>query len=169
MTSLVWWLLAAIEAAALVVVAPRLWRAARGARRLVTTSSEVTGLTPTATGDDTRPAISVVIPARNEAVRITDCLAPLRGAPGVLEVIVVDDESSDDTAQMAAQLGAIVVRGAALPPEWVGKAWALQQGVAVARGDVVVTLDADARPSALLPLAARDALLQSDEIGRAHV
>ena len=162
MTSLVWWLLTAAEAAALVVVAPRLWRAARGARRLVTTSSEVTGLTPTATGDDTRPAISVVIPARNEAVRITDCLAPLRGAPGVLEVIVVDDESSDDTAQMAERLGAIVVRGAALPPEWVGKAWALQQGVAVARGDVVVTLDADARPSALLPLAARDALLQSD-------
>jgi len=49
-----------------------------------------------------------------------------------------------------------------LPAEWVGKAWALQQGVAVAKGDVVVTLDADTRPSAQLPLAARDALLQSD-------
>ena len=161
MTSLVWWLLAAAEAAALVVIAPRLWRAARGARRLVTTSSEVTDLTPTVAGDDTRPAISIVIPARNEAARIADCLAPLRSAPGVLEVIVVDDESSDATAQIAEQHGATVVRGAALPPEWVGKAWALQQGVAIAKGDVVVTLDADARPSAQLPLAARDALLQS--------
>jgi len=160
-TSLVWWLLAAAEAAALVVIAPRLWRAARGARRLVTTSSEVTDLTPTVAGDDTRPAISIVIPARNEAARIADCLAPLRSAPGVLEVIVVDDESSDATAQIAEQHGATVVRGAALPPEWVGKAWALQQGVAIAKGDVVVTLDADARPSAQLPSAARDALLQS--------
>ncbi|NDH36930.1 MAG: glycosyltransferase [Acidimicrobiia bacterium] len=106
--------------------------------------------------------ISVVIPARNEAARIADCLAALRGAPGVLEVIVVDDESSDATAQIAEQCGATVVRGAALPAEWVGKAWALQQGVAVAKGDVVVTLDADTRPSAQLPLAARDALLQSD-------
>jgi dolichol-phosphate mannosyltransferase len=158
---LVWWLPAAAEAAALVVIAPRLWRAARGARRLVTTSSEVAGLTPTVAGDDTRPAISVVIPARNEAARIADCLAPLCGAPGVLEVIVVDDESSDATAQIAEQHGATVVHGAALPPEWVGKAWALQQGVAVAKGDVVVTLDADARPSAQLALAARDALLQS--------
>ena len=162
MTSLVWWLLAAAEAAALVVIAPRLWRAARGARRLVTTSSEVTDLTPTVAGDDTRPAISVVIPARNEAARIADCLAPLRSAPGVLEVIVVDDESSDATAQIAEQYGATVVRGAALPAEWVGKAWALQQGVAVAKGDVVVTLDADARPLTQLPSAARDALLQSD-------
>jgi len=150
-TSLVWWLLAAAEAAALVVVAPRLWRAARGAHRLVA-GGDVVGA----------GSISVVIPARNEAARIADCLAALRGAPGVLEVIVVDDESSDATAQIAEQCGATVVRGAALPAEWVGKAWALQQGVAVAKGDVVVTLDADTRPSAQLPLAARDALLQSD-------
>ncbi len=161
MTQYLWWSLAAAEAIALVVVAPRLWRAARGARRLVTTSSETADLTRTSVGNSDRPSISVVIPARNEAERIAACLAPLRGAPRVLEVIVVDDESTDATAQIAEQYGATVVRGAALPPEWVGKAWALHQGVHVARGDVVVTLDADARPSEQLPLAACDALLQS--------
>ncbi|NDE51845.1 MAG: glycosyltransferase [Actinobacteria bacterium] len=96
---MVWWLLAAAEAAALVVVAPRLWRAARGAHRLVA-GGDVVGA----------GSISVVIPARNEAARIADCLAALRGAPGVLEVIVVDDESSDATAQIAEQCGATVVR-----------------------------------------------------------
>ena len=149
MTNLVWWLLATAEAAALIAVAPRLWRAARGAQRLV------------AGGDDDAVVISVVIPARDEAARLAECLSPLRDAPGVLEVIVVDDESTDATAAIAEQHGAIVVRGAALPPGWVGKAWALQQGLAAARGDVVVTLDADARPTAQLPNAIRRALMQS--------
>jgi dolichol-phosphate mannosyltransferase len=92
----------------------------------------------------TTPTISVVIPARNEALRITACLQAVVGAPGVLEVIVVDDESSDATALVAQQLGATVVRGAPLPSGWVGKAWALHQGVLAAAGEWVVTLDADA-------------------------
>ncbi|NDG77406.1 MAG: glycosyltransferase [Acidimicrobiia bacterium] len=102
MTNLVWWLLATAEAAALIAVAPRLWRAARGAQRLV------------AGGDDDAVVISVVIPARDEAARLAECLSPLRDAPGVLEVIVVDDESTDATAAIAEQHGALVVRGAAL-------------------------------------------------------
>ena len=63
-------------------------------------------------------------------------------------MIVVDDRSSDGTAALARSLGARVVEGAELPPGWVGKPWALQQGLEAARGDVVVSLDADTRAGA---------------------
>lgn len=143
-----WWILFVVEGAALAVVIPRLWRAARGGRRLH--GGEVTDL-----------RISVIIPARNEAGRLAQCLAPLQNAPGVCEVIVVDDESSDDTAVIARNHGATVVVGQPLPEGWVGKIWALQQGIAAATGDVVVTLDADARPNSELPRAAAGALAES--------
>jgi dolichol-phosphate mannosyltransferase len=90
------------------------------------------------------PSLSVVIPARDEERRIGPCLAALDGAA---EVIVVDDESSDATAAVARAGGARVIRGAPLPDGWVGKQWALQQGVEAASGAVVVTLDADTRPA----------------------
>ncbi len=76
------------------------------------------------------PSISVVIPARDEADRIGPLLDLVVGAPGVSEVIVVDDQSTDDTAELAARLGARVVTGEPLPDGWAGKAWALQQGLA---------------------------------------
>ncbi len=143
-----WWILFVVEGATLVVVTPRLWRAARGGRRLHS-------------GEATAVRISVIIPARNEAGRLAQCLAPLRNAPGVCEIIVVDDESCDDTALIARDHGATVVAGKPLPEGWVGKIWALQQGITTATGDVVVTLDADARPSAELPQAAVRALVES--------
>ncbi len=90
--------------------------------------------------------VSVIIPARDEAARITECVLAARADPGAGEVIVVDDDSADDTAAVAARAGAQVIRGAALPPGWVGKQWALQQGLEVARGEFVLALDADARP-----------------------
>jgi dolichol-phosphate mannosyltransferase len=99
------------------------------------------------------PTISVVVPARDEAARIGPLLDAVCGAPGVAEVVVVDDESSDGTAAIAAAAGARVVSGAPLPAGWAGKAWALQQGVEAATGEWVVTLDADTRPSPALPLA----------------
>lgn len=98
-------------------------------------------------------SISVVIPARDEARRIGPLLATIVGAPGVDEVIVVDDCSSDDTARLAAAAGATVVRGAPLPGRWAGKAWALHQGAQRAAGDWVVALDADTRPDPVLPSA----------------
>jgi dolichol-phosphate mannosyltransferase len=97
------------------------------------------------------PTISIVIPARDEALRIGPLLQLVCGAPGVADVVVVDDQSSDGTAEIARAAGARVVAGAELPARWVGKAWALQQGVLAATGDWVVTLDADTRPSPELP------------------
>jgi dolichol-phosphate mannosyltransferase len=96
---------------------------------------------PPATG-----TISVVVPARDEQARLGPCLEGLLGDPDLLEVLVVDDRSSDGTAALAHRLGARVLRGAEPPPGWTGKAWALQQGIEAARGDWVLHLDADARP-----------------------
>ncbi|MEV5826970.1 glycosyltransferase family 2 protein [Spirillospora sp. NPDC052242] len=95
-----------------------------------------------------RPAepISVVIPARDEEHRLRGCAAPLLADPAVHEVIVVDDRSRDGTARTAADLGATVVAGSEPPAGWVGKQWALRQGLHAATGPVVVLLDADARP-----------------------
>jgi dolichol-phosphate mannosyltransferase len=98
-------------------------------------------------------SISVVVPARDEADRIGPLLRTVVGAPGVQEVIVVDDQSTDATAEHAARLGARIVTGAPLPVGWAGKAWALQQGFVAATTDWVVALDADTRPDPLLPTA----------------
>ncbi|MFC4054985.1 glycosyltransferase [Actinomadura syzygii] len=96
-----------------------------------------------------RPApepVSVVIPARDEESRLAGCVAPLLADPAVREVVVVDDESRDGTAELAGRLGAKVVAGAPPPDGWVGKQWALHQGVVAAAGPIVVLLDADTRP-----------------------
>lgn len=98
-------------------------------------------------------SISVVVPARDEAGRIGPLLDTIVGAPGMHEVIVVDDQSSDGTAEIARRAGATVLSGAALPEGWAGKAWALQQGITAATSQWVVTLDADTRPDPRLPSA----------------
>lgn len=146
------WLLLTAELVALTATAPRLWRASRGGRQLLSQS---------AASSDEAAWISVVIPARNESRRIAECIAPLIGARGIREVIVVDDQSSDDTATIARNLGATVVSGAPLPEGWVGKIWALHQGIQVAVGEVIVTLDADARPDPSLPFVAATAFAES--------
>lgn len=111
---------------------------ARGARRLAHLRPEL----ERAPGGP----VSVVIPARDEEHRIGPALAALAVDPQVAEVIVVDDRSSDRTAEVATAAGARVVRGAPLPQGWVGKPWALHQGLEAATGDWVVTLDADVEP-----------------------
>ncbi len=100
-----------------------------------------------------RVSISVVVPARDEAHRIGPLLARVVGAPGVSEVVVVDDRSGDGTAELARAAGARVVEGTPLPDGWAGKAWALQQGIEAATAEWVVTLDADTRPDPSLPTA----------------
>lgn len=134
-----------VRGAAVAVVGRRLARAARPAEPIVPLTAEQLAAVP---------SISVVIPARNEEHRLGPCLEGLRGAPGVSEIIVVDDHSTDATAEVAAAGGARVVTAAELPEGWAGKAWAVQQGLEAATGDWVVTLDADTRPQAALPAAA---------------
>lgn len=90
--------------------------------------------------------VSVVVPARDEEHRIGPLLAALAADPQVAEVVVVDDESADATAAVAAGAGARVVTGRPLPAGWVGKPWALQQGLDAAAAQWVVTLDADVVP-----------------------
>ena len=91
--------------------------------------------------------VSVIVPARNEAVNIEACVRSIL-ATGYrpLEVIVVDDRSSDDTAAIVERLAGVrLVRGAELPPGWFGKPWALVQGYRVARGELLLFVDADTR------------------------
>lgn len=93
--------------------------------------------------DDTS-RISVIIPARNEAEKIGRLLESLRNqsfAPH--EVIVVDDESNDETARIAQACGAQIIRSKKIPAGWLGKPWACWQGAQAARGEALLFLDAD--------------------------
>jgi hopene-associated glycosyltransferase HpnB len=92
------------------------------------------------------PSVTAVIPARDEADVIARAVASLKAQdyPGTLEVIVVDDASSDSTAAEAAQAGARVIAGVPLPGGWTGKVWAQSQGVTAAGSpDYLLLTDAD--------------------------
>jgi hopene-associated glycosyltransferase HpnB len=77
------------------------------------------------------PSVSALVPARNEADYLPRTLPSLLAQeyPGPLDVVVVDDRSSDATPDAARRLGARVVEGEHLPGGWVGKVWALDQGL----------------------------------------
>ena len=71
------------------------------------------------------PSVSVIIPARNEAHNLPRLLASLTcQKQGPLEIIVVDDGSTDGTADVARVHGAKVVNPGSLPDGWRGKPWA---------------------------------------------
>ena len=92
--------------------------------------------------------VAVLIPARDEAAEIAACVRTLVAQEGVvdLEVVVLDDGSTDDTAALAAAAGARVLTGAALPAGWLGKPWACAQlAAAVPAAEVLVFVDADVR------------------------
>lgn len=106
------------------------------------------------------PLVSVIIPARNEARNIERCVRSVlstRYAP--IEVIVVDDCSTDGTAEMvepATGKRLKLVRGVAPPPGWFGKQWAIVQGYRASKGEFLLFTDADTRHEPeLLPRALR--------------
>lgn len=88
------------------------------------------------------PTVSVVIPVRDDAVELEVCLRALaRQTVPPHEVVVVDNASTDDTADVAARHGARVLHEAR-----VGIAPAAASGYDAATGDVIARLDADSRP-----------------------
>jgi hopene-associated glycosyltransferase HpnB len=116
--------------------------------------------------------VTVLIPARDEEQLIGRTLAALTRQGRGLEVVVVDDQSSDDTRGAAlraagGELAVRVVDGAPLPSEWAGKLWALEQGLAAVDRPYVLLLDADIElaprvvPALLAKLRQRDATLVS--------
>ncbi|MFW5968318.1 MAG: glycosyltransferase [Persicimonas sp.] len=131
-TLLVWALLAALPAVALVmtVVNVATWRRGRP-------------------GGEYSGRVSVLIPARDEAATIEACVrAALEGKHPVDEVLVYDDDSTDATPQILANLTEEfarleVVEASPLPSGWVGKPHACHRLAEATTGDLLIFVDAD--------------------------
>lgn len=99
------------------------------------------------------PLVSVIVPARNEAHNIARCVTSILATSYPrLELIVVDDYSTDDTAAAARRTingdpRARVVQNPALPEGWFGKQWACTTGAAESRGEILLFTDADTHHS----------------------
>jgi 4,4'-diaponeurosporenoate glycosyltransferase len=92
----------------------------------------------------TASALSVIIPARNEEHNIPKLLHSLSAQLArPREIIVVDDGSTDRTADIARQQGATVIASRPLPDGWRGKTWACHQGAQAAMGERLLFVDAD--------------------------
>ena len=107
------------------------------------------------------PLVSVVIPARNEAHNIERCVRSVCASRyRRLEIIVVDDHSTDDTGAIVRAIAAQdsrvrVIVPPPLPDDWFGKQWACHTGASNAHGDVLAFFDADTYQTPdLLPRAA---------------
>ena len=90
--------------------------------------------------------VTVLIPARNEQAGIERTLRSLATQGRNLRIILVDDQSTDGTAEVARQCGLpdlSILSGDPLPPGWTGKLWALEQGLRHVEGRLVLQLDAD--------------------------
>ena len=110
--------------------------------------------------------VTVVVTSLDEVHRIGPCLDGLRAqGPAMLEALIVDSRSTDGTwalLEAAATLDPRIVpmHDEPLPPEWVGKVWALEHGLRHARGEWVLGIDADTTPQPGLVAAAVNAAEQ---------
>ncbi len=105
------------------------------------------------------PKVSVIVPAYNKAENIQDCAIAMRESTPQsadnLEVLIVDDRSTDDTKAIGQTLQQQpgdprlkILAGQPRPANqyWAGKNWAGAQAVQAATGDFLLFIDADVRP-----------------------
>lgn len=118
------------------------------------------------------PMVSVVIPARNEGAHVRAALeAKLADGYPALQVVLVDDRSTDDTGDQARAIAAkdgrvTVTRVETLPEGWLGKVHALKRGFEDARGEWLLFSDADVH---LAPGTLQRLIAWAEERGVEHV
>jgi glycosyltransferase involved in cell wall biosynthesis len=111
----------------------------------------LTAWTPRASDRDARTSqtVCVVIPARNESRQIARCLASVLNQDyPALEIVVVDDRSSDDTGAIVRRIAATerrlrMIRNNELPAGWLAKSYALWQATRTITTEWILFLDAD--------------------------
>jgi len=136
LAALPWWLAPAILYARL---------------RATPSLEDFSDIAPTGSASADVPRVSVILPARNEAEHIAACVRSVLSTTWPnLELIVVDDHSTDGTAALAREgasgdLRMTLVSAPELPPQWFGKQWACQSGAAQATGELLLFIDADTR------------------------
>ncbi|MGF1616166.1 MAG: glycosyltransferase [Gammaproteobacteria bacterium] len=107
--------------------------------------------------------VVVLVPARNEANVLAKTLSGLGGQGAGLKLVVVDDQSTDRTADVVRGCGVadlVLVPGRAIPEGWTGKLWALEQGKDWLDRPLTLLLDADVVLSPGLVVALRRQLQQ---------
>jgi chlorobactene glucosyltransferase len=117
-----------------------------------------------------QPQVSILIPARNEAAVIGQTVRRLLAQTcSHFEIIILDDNSTDNTAAIARAAGnddprLKILAGTPLPPGWLGKNWACHQLAQAASGEWLIFTDADGiwSPHALAALLAEIQHTQAD-------
>ncbi len=115
---------------------------------------------------DNPPRVTVVIPARNEARNIDQCVRSIltNDYPN-FEIVVVDDQSADGTGDIARRIaeddGRVKVVETGAPPQgWFGKQWACQTGSNASQGEIILFADADTRHASDLITRSVNAMLR---------
>jgi len=95
-------------------------------------------------------SVSILIPMRNEEQNVIECINSVSAQEGLknFEIIVLDDHSEDQTADLLSKFMNISkLNGTNLPDDWLGKLWACQQLANASTGEYLVYIDADVRLS----------------------